>query len=99
VVNAIESIAATIGQFDEIAAAVAAAVEQQGSATGEIARNVQEAAHRTRKVTSNIAEMEATAQETGTVAGTVLDAAGTLSVQAETLRTKVEQFVGDMAAA
>jgi methyl-accepting chemotaxis protein len=99
VVSAIESIAATIGQFDQIAAAVSAAVEQQGSATGEIARNVQEAALRTRAVTSNITEMQASAEETGTVAGSVLDAAGILSAQAETLRTEVEQFVRDMAAA
>jgi methyl-accepting chemotaxis protein len=98
-VSAIESIAATIGQFDEIAAAVAAAVEQQGSATTDIARNVQEAAQRTRQVTANFAEMQTSAEETGNVAGTVLDAAGTLSVQAETLRTEVEQFVRAMAAA
>lgn len=99
VVAAIESIAATIGQFDEIAATVAAAVEQQGSATGEIARNVQEAAYRTREVTSNLSQMQASAEETGAVAGNVLDAAGTLSAQAETLRTEVEQFVRAMAAA
>ena len=99
VVDAIESIAATIGQFDEIAAAVATAVEQQGSATSEISRNVQQAAQRTRAVTGNIAEMQASAEETGTVAGTVLNAAGTLSEQAETLRTEVQQFVRAMAAA
>jgi methyl-accepting chemotaxis protein len=99
VVSAIESIAGTIGQFDEIAAAVAAAVEEQGSATSEIARNVQEAAQRTREVSSNVSEMQATAQETGAVASHVFDAAGTLSAQAETLRTEVEQFVRAMAAA
>jgi methyl-accepting chemotaxis protein len=99
VVTAIENIAATIAKFDEIAAAVAAAVEEQGSATAEIARNVQEAAHSTREVSNNIAAVQTSAEETGSVAGTVLDAAGTLSTQADTLRSEVEQFVRAVAAA
>jgi methyl-accepting chemotaxis protein len=39
-VHAIESIGGTIGAINEIATAIASAVEQQGSATKEIARNV-----------------------------------------------------------
>ncbi|WP_257168056.1 methyl-accepting chemotaxis protein [Bradyrhizobium sp. SRS-191] len=99
VVGAIGSIAATISQFNEIAAAVAAAVEEQGAATGEIARNVQEAARLTREVTGSISEVRATAEETGSVAKSVLDAAGMLSNQAAILRTEVEQFIQAVEAA
>lgn len=99
VVTAIDNIAKTIAKFDEIATAVAAAVEQQGSATTEIARNVQEAAHSTREVSINIGAVKATVEETGAVAGTVLDAASILSSQAGILRSEVEQFVHAVAAA
>ena len=43
-VVAIKEIYGTIGRVSEIAAAIAAAIEQQGAATQEIARNVQQAA-------------------------------------------------------
>ena len=43
-VTAIQGIARTIGEVNDIAASIAAAVEQQGAATQEISRNVQEAA-------------------------------------------------------
>jgi methyl-accepting chemotaxis protein len=43
----------TIGEISRIAAAVAAAVEEQGAATQEIARNVHQAAIGTQEVTSN----------------------------------------------
>src|SRR3546814_3958352 len=42
-VSAIQSIGGTIRQIDEIAATIASAVDEQGAATQEIARNVQEA--------------------------------------------------------
>ena len=43
-VQAIEGIGRTIGAINEITSAISLAVEQQGTATQEIARNVQEAA-------------------------------------------------------
>lgn len=52
-VGSIEEIGTTIGSVNEIAA-IAAAVEQQGMATAEIARNIQEAARGTQDVSSNI---------------------------------------------
>ena len=41
--------------MNEIASAIASAVEEQGSATQEIARNVQQAALGTSEITSNTA--------------------------------------------
>lgn len=48
-IGIIQTIAGRIGQLNEIAAAIAAAVEQQGAATREIARNVNQAATGTAK--------------------------------------------------
>src|SRR6201990_3435375 len=42
--GAIREIGTTIGQIDEIATTIAAAVEEQGGSTKEIARSVQQAA-------------------------------------------------------
>jgi methyl-accepting chemotaxis protein len=50
-VTAIKEIGGTIGKISEIAATIAAAVEEQGAATREIARNIQQAAHGTAQVT------------------------------------------------
>ncbi len=53
-VGAIRSIGNTIGEINEVTTAIAAAVEQQGAATREIARNIQHAAGGTSEVSSNI---------------------------------------------
>src|SRR5206468_8636659 len=53
-VAAIKEIGGTIGRISEIASTIAAAVEEQGAATQEIARNVGEAAKGTAVVASNI---------------------------------------------
>ena len=47
--SAIKSIGKTIGEINEIATTIAAAVEEQGAATQEIARNVQQAAAGTQR--------------------------------------------------
>ncbi|MBL4667534.1 MAG: hypothetical protein JKY04_09160, partial [Sneathiella sp.] len=43
-----------IGRISEIATSIASAVEEQGAATGEISRNVQQAAQSTQEVSQNI---------------------------------------------
>lgn len=98
-VQAIESIGGTIGGINEITTAIAAAVEQQGSATKEIARNVQEAAQGTRQVSGNIGVVTRAAGETGTAAGRVLNSAEELNRQAAALRQKVDGFLANIRAA
>ena len=51
-VAAIKKIGATIGQISNIASSIATAAEQQGSATQEIARNVQNVAEGTQEAPS-----------------------------------------------
>jgi methyl-accepting chemotaxis protein len=57
-VNAIGNITGTITTISEITEAIAAAVEEQGAATREITRNVQEAANGANAVSSNITSYE-----------------------------------------
>jgi methyl-accepting chemotaxis protein len=98
-VRAIQAIGQTIGEINEITTTIAAAVEEQGAATQEIARNVQQAAVGTQEVNANISGVSEAAASTGAAAGQVLSAAGELSMQSETLRSKVETFLAAIKAA
>ncbi len=89
----IGSIGQTIGQINEITVAIAAAIEEQGAATGEISRNVQQAADGTREVSSNIADVSAAANQTDTAAGQVLSLATSLSSESDRLRQEVATFI------
>ena len=97
-VSSIQDIGTTIASVNEIATAVAAAVEQQGMATSEIARNIQEAARGTQEVSSNICGVSQAASETGQTAAQLLSSANELSQQSEMLRTSVEGFFAEIRA-
>ena len=99
VVGAIEGIGKTIAEVNEIAAGIAAAVEEQSAATQEIAHNVQEAAQGTQDVTSNIGGVSQAVGDTGQAAGEALEAADELSRQADALRQEVDNFLIDVRAA
>ncbi len=92
-VDAIKSITGTIRRMSEIATTIASAVEEQGAATREIARNVSEASKGTQEVSSNISGVAQAAGETGRGAGETLSAADNLSTQSENLSLEVERFI------
>jgi methyl-accepting chemotaxis protein len=98
-VTAIKEIGGTIGHISEITSAIAAAVEEQGAATREIARNVQQAARGTEHVSENVVGVNQAATNTGKAADQVHTAAETLGTQAETLRADVHKFLADIRAA
>ena len=98
-VNSIRSIAARIGTISEIAIAIGAAIEEQGSAMQEIVRNVQQAARGTHEVTFNIGGVSEGAATIGATATQVLGAAGALSRQAGQLSSEVGQFIAGVQAA
>jgi methyl-accepting chemotaxis protein len=98
-VGAIASIGKTIGEIDQISAAIAAAVEEQGAATQEIARNVEEAAKGTQEVSSNIGGVTEAANSTGAVANQVLASARSLTEQSGELRNLVQTFLTEVKAA
>jgi methyl-accepting chemotaxis protein len=98
-VTAIKGIGGTIRQMNEIATVIAAAVEEQGAATQDIAMNIQEVARGTAEMSSNIANVNHAADETGAAANQVLAAADDLGRQAEDLRRDVALFFERMRAA
>ena len=98
-VQAIQGIVTRISQVNETAAAIAAAVEEQGAATAEIARNVAEAAKGTVEVTANISGVNTAAQQSGVAASEVLAAANSLSRNSEELKVQVDAFLREVRAA
>jgi methyl-accepting chemotaxis protein len=98
-VAAIKEIGGTIGHISEIAATIAAAVEEQGAATQEISRNVQEAAKGTAQVATNIVSVNRGAGETGSASSQVLASAQSLSSESSHLKVEVQKFLATVRAA
>lgn len=92
-VGAIERVTETISNINEIATAIASAVEQQGAATAEISGNVQQAAAGTNEVSSSIGIVRNTSQETGEAASNVQAGATQLAEEARNLDTQVKSFL------
>ncbi|WP_319532227.1 methyl-accepting chemotaxis protein [uncultured Cohaesibacter sp.] len=97
--SAINGVAETINQMNQISAAVAAAVEEQAAATREIARNVQQAASGTSEVTSAIGLVTDAASDSSRTANQVLEAAGELATQSDSLQKQLEKFLSTIRAA
>ncbi len=98
-VVAIKEISGTIGRVSEIAAAIAAAIEQQGAATQEIARNVQQAAVGSTQVATSIADVNRGAGDTGSASSQVLSSAQLLSNENKRLKDEVAKFLATVRAA
>jgi methyl-accepting chemotaxis protein len=92
-VQAIEGIGHTITAISESATAIAGAVEEQTAATGEIARNVQQASAGTHEVTASIGLVNQGAATTGAAAAQVLGTAEELSSRADALAAEVADFL------
>ena len=95
-VTAIGGISDTIREISGIAATIAAAVEEQESATREIARSVQEAATGTSEVSQNVAGASQAAGQSRILADNVLTAAGELSQHAAALFKSVDTFLAGL---
>jgi len=98
-VVSIKEISNTIGRISEIANTIASAVEEQGAATQEISRNVQQAAQGTSQVAVNIADVNDGASETGSASAQVLASAQSLSSDSNHLRLEVDKFLATVRAA
>jgi methyl-accepting chemotaxis protein len=98
-VSAIRKIGQTIGEINDVTTAVAAAVEEQGAATREIARNIQQAAGGTSEVSSNIVGVSTASAEAGEAASAVLSAAAALRQEADGLRAEIDAFLSNIRAA
>ncbi|ABY29081.1 methyl-accepting chemotaxis protein [Methylorubrum extorquens] len=98
-VAAIGVITSRIREINNVAAGIAAAVEQQGAATQEIVRNVAQASSGTSEVTRNISGVAQASEETGIAASQVLTSSAELSRQSEHLSAEVQRFLSTVRAA
>ena len=99
VVSAIDNVSGVIEKVREISTGISGAVTQQGAATAEIARNVQEAARGAQEVTDNIGGVTDAATSTGSSALLMLNAAKSLSRNAAQLQTDASTFLAGVRAA
>jgi len=98
-VDTIKGIGTIIDKMSEIATTVAAAVEEQGAATAEIARNIQQAASGTQNVSNNIVGVSNAANQTGETASDVLQSSDGLAAESEALSNEVGRFLARIKAA
>jgi methyl-accepting chemotaxis protein len=95
-VTAIGGISNTIREISGIATTIAAAVEEQDSATREIARSVQQAAAGTSEVSVNVAGASQAADQSRMLAENVMVASGELSQHAIALFKSVDSFLAGL---
>jgi methyl-accepting chemotaxis protein len=98
-VSAIQGIGSTVERTSEIATAIAAAVEQQGSTTREIARSAAQMAEGSGMVADAIGQVQDAAEQTGAAAAQIMAASGDLSERAASLRAQAGSFLGAIRAA
>jgi methyl-accepting chemotaxis protein len=98
-IDAIKGIGSIIGEVNEVATAIAAAVQQQGAATQEISRSTQHAAQGTKNVSDNITGVKTGADAAASAADNVKVASKTLEIQSQQLGNQVTQFLGKIRAA
>jgi methyl-accepting chemotaxis protein len=92
-VAAVARIEQTISEINAVAGSIATAVEQQGAATMEIARNVTGTAGAANEMTTRTSEVSAEASETGRRAVEVRESATGLNIAMEDLRHSVIRAV------
>jgi methyl-accepting chemotaxis protein len=97
-VTAIERINSIVDTISRLSTGVAAAVEQQRNATGEIARNTQQTASGTHEVAQTITHVSAATQETEQASQAMLTQADQLQTMIDGLNREVDAFLQSLAA-
>lgn len=98
-VASMQEIVRVIAEVRHSTAAISSAVNQQSGATGEIAQNCHQAAAGTRDVTRSISDVEIATASTHQAAQHLMMLSSGLVEKSEDLRTNVDAFVGELAAA
>jgi hypothetical protein len=91
--NAMTSVGRIIGRMDEVAAAVAAAVEAQGTTTRQLAASVQAVSGTTDQTAHSMHDVVGVADNAGEASREVLQVAAAIVREAATLRVEVDQFL------
>jgi methyl-accepting chemotaxis protein len=95
-VDAVRQIGAAMRGINEVTAAIAAAVEEQGMATRDISENAQMAADANATLATNIGAVSRAIGETKDSAAMVLSASEHLTAQADHLARAVTRFFRDL---
>ncbi|PKR90091.1 methyl-accepting chemotaxis protein [Pleomorphomonas diazotrophica] len=98
-VEKIADISRRIAELDHITSSISGAATQQNAATGEIARNISEAAVGAAEVAQTIVGVRTTAEKSGAASRDLLDRMSHLAKQSAVLEQKVSAFVGTIRAA
>jgi len=98
-VGAIKAIGQTIERISGIANSIAAAFDQQRSATENIVQSVRAAASGTAEVAVNVRDAAKGASATGETSGQMLESAQALSGESLHLKSEVENFLAGVRAA
>jgi methyl-accepting chemotaxis protein len=96
-VEAIRRITGRMREIDQYTSAVAKSVGQQSVATGEISRNVVDAAQETKVVSSMLEEVVGANAKTDKSADMVLTASQAVDAAVINLRERIENFLGKVA--
>lgn len=97
-VTALRSIGDQIKQLETTAISIASAVDQQSVAGQDLARSIDLAARSADEVASNITQVREASSSTGVAASQVLTSATELESQANTLSSKVADFLAHVRA-
>ncbi len=98
-VEAIRDIASTMQEVSTATESIAGAVKEQGMVTTEISGNVQQASAGSNEVSQNISGVQHAADESRKSAEQMLTASQDVAINADKLRTVVDEFLADVAAA
>ena len=98
-VAAVREVGTGIGQVEEVATAIAAAVEEQASVTQNIVASVHTVTTATQEATAAMQDVSAASERTDAASGKVLEGADAVGRDADTMRGEVTQFLQAMAAA
>lgn len=94
--SSVMGIGDTIRKIDELTAAVASAVEEQGAATSEIAHNVERAAQGTNQVSEVVQMVAKAADETGKLALNQQGIVADLNKNNTSLKDDISDFLGQV---
>ncbi|WP_226381644.1 methyl-accepting chemotaxis protein [Falsiroseomonas ponticola] len=98
-VGAVRGIADAVGRMEEVTTSIAAAVEQQGAATREIARNAAEAAAGTQDAAADISGLTEEVAAGAEGIATLREAGAAVGRQGSALRAEVASFANRLRAA
>jgi methyl-accepting chemotaxis protein len=95
-VVAIDQVDETIGKLNTISGSIAAAVEEQGYASGEISSNIVEAADLTKDVHKNTSDLNSIALKNGQSASGMIGAVSELDTEITNLQSHVDGFISSI---